>query len=305
MLHFLLKKIFYIFYKFAYVLVLTMGSRGKLEGQVALIVGGGQIPGETIGNGRATALTFAREGAKIAVADIDMDLAQKTVQLIHDQRGEALAIQGDISKDADCARFVSETLAAYGQLNILQNNVGIGPGDSGPNKISAEGWRRILDVNLTGMFLIIKHVLPIMHNQRSGIITNISSTISIAANSSVRGNSADQHDGEGQTAYRVSKSGVNSLTESFAISQAPYGIRVNAILPGLMETPNAIESAMVSNNISREELKSLRDKQVPLLNKQGTAWDVANAALFLASNEARFITGVLLPVDGGLNLKRG
>ncbi len=282
-----------------------MKSNRRLENQVVLIVGGGQIPGETIGNGRATALTFAREGAKLAIADIDMNLAKETVKLVQDQGEEAFAIQGDISKENDCARFVSKTLDTYGQLNILQNNVGIGPGASGPNKITAEGWRHILDVNLTGMFLIIKHVLPIMQKQRSGVITNISSTISIAANTSVRESLKEQADGEGQTAYRVSKTGVNSLTESFAISQARYGIRVNAILPGLMETPNAIESAMRSSNITKEELNSIRDKQVPLLGKQGTAWDVANAALFLASNEARFITGILLPVDGGLNLKRG
>ena len=282
-----------------------MKSNRRLENKVALIVGGGQISGETIGNGRATALTFAREGAKIAVADINIDSAQETVHLVKDQGGKAFAIQGDISKEADCASFISKTLNNYGQLNILQNNVGIGPGDSGPNKISVEGWRHILNVNLTGMFLIIKYVLPIMQKQRSGVITNISSTISIALNSNVRGSSSNQNNGEGQTAYRVSKTGVNSLTESFAMSQAHYGIRVNAILPGLMETPNAIESALGSSNITREKLKHMRDEQVPLLGKQGSAWDVANAALFLASNEARFITGVLLPVDGGLNLKRG
>ena len=282
-----------------------MKSGRRLRDEVALIVGGGQIPGETIGNGRATALTFASEGAKIAVVDINMSLAQETVQLIHDQGGEAFAIQGDISKETDCARFVSETLDCYGQLNILQNNVGIGPGDSGPTKITAETWRHILDVNLTGMFLVIKHVLPIMQKQSSGVITNISSTISIAANTKVRGSFADQNEGQGQIAYRVSKTGVNSLTESLAMSQARYGIRVNAILPGLMETPNAIESAIGSSNISREELNRKRDEQVPLLGKQGSAWDIANAALFLASNEAKFITGVLLPVDGGLNLKRG
>ena len=201
-----------------------MKSKRRLEDQVVLIVGGGQIPGETMGNGRATALTFAQEGAKIAVADIDMNLAQKTVQLVNDQGGEAFPIQGDISKELDCAHFVSETLNFYGQLNILQNNVGIGPGSSGSNKISLEGWRHILDVNLTGMFLIIKHVLPIMQKQRSGVITNISSTISIAANSDVRGSSVNKNDGEGQTAYRVSKTGVNALTESFAMSQARYGI---------------------------------------------------------------------------------
>ena len=282
-----------------------MKSGKRLENQVALIVGGGQIPGETIGNGRATALTFAREGAKIVVADIDIDLAQETVELVNNQGGEAFAIQGNISKESDCACFVSETLKHYGQINILQNNVGIGPGASGPSIITAEAWRHLLDVNLTGMFLIIKCVLPIMQKQRKGVITNISSTISIAANTSVRDSSDDQKEGEGQIAYRVSKTGVNSLTESFAIKQARYGIRVNAILPGLMETPNAIETVIGSSNLSRDELNRMRDQQVPLLSKQGTAWDIANASLFLASDEAQFITGVLLPVDGGLSLKRG
>jgi len=281
-------------------------SARRLENQVALIVGGGQIPGETIGNGRATALTFAREGAKIVVADIDINLAQETVQLVRDQGGEAFAVQGDISKDTDCTRFLSETLDGYGQLNILQNNVGIGPSDRVSKKTTSEVWRHILDVNLTGMFLIIKYALPIMQKQRFGVITNISSTISISPDTNVRGvSSFHKIAEEGQIAYRISKTGVNSLTESFALKQARYGIRVNAILPGLMETPNATESAIKSNNLSREELKRLRDEQVPLLGKQGSAWDVANASLFLASNEARFITGVLLPVDGGLSLKRG
>ncbi len=283
-----------------------MKSARRLENQVALIVGGGQIPGETIGNGRATALTFAREGAKIVVADIDINLAQETVQLVRDQGGEAFAVQGDISKDTDCTRFLSETLDGYGQLNILQNNVGIGPSDRVSKKTTSEVWRHILDVNLTGMFLIIKYALPIMQKQRFGVITNISSTISISPDTNVRGvSSFHKIAEEGQIAYRISKTGVNSLTESFALKQARYGIRVNAILPGLMETPNATESAIKSNNLSREELKRLRDEQVPLLGKQGSAWDVANASLFLASNEARFITGVLLPVDGGLSLKRG
>ena len=282
-----------------------MDSKKRLINKVALIVGGGQIPGDTIGNGRATALTFAKEGAKIVIADIDINLAKETVQLINDQGGEAFAIEGDICNQKNCSYFVSETIKLYDQLDILQNNVGIGPGESGPFKISTEKWKRMLDVNLTGMFLMIKNVLPIMQKQRSGVITNISSTISIAGNSSARGNEKFQGDGEGQIAYQVSKSGVNSLTESFALSQAKYGIRVNAILPGLMETPNAIESAIKLSNLTREELKKKRDEQVPLLGKQGTGWDIANAALFLASDEANFITGVLLPVDGGLKLKRG
>lgn len=277
----------------------------RLRDKTAIVVGGGQTPGETIGNGRATAITFAREGAKLVIADLDLAAAEDTVRLVEEAGGEAFAIRGDVTSEEDCARFAKATVDAYGRIDILQNNVGVGPGDSGPTKITAEAWRFILDVNLTGMLLTAKYVLPIMQKQRSGVITNISSMISITSDTGVRGSAGDQTEGQGQIAYRVSKTGVNSLTESLAMSQAPYNIRVNAILPGLMETPNAVESVMASSGMTREVLNQLRDDQVPLGGKQGTAWDVANAALFLASDEARFITGVLLPVDGGQNLKRG
>ena len=277
----------------------------RLNDRVALIVGGGQVPGETIGNGRATALTFAREGAKLVIADLILAAAEETVRLVEDAGGEAVAIQGDVTSAEDCARFATATVDAYGRIDILHNNVGGGPDDSGPTKITPEAWRNILDISLTGMLLTAKYVLPIMQKQRSGVITNISSMLSIASDIGVRGSSNDQTAGQGQIAYRVSKTGVNSLTETLAMSQAPYNIRVNAILPGLMKTPSAVESVMASSGIPREELNKIRDDQVPLGGKQGTAWDVANAALFLVSDEARFITGVLLSVDGGQSLRRG
>ncbi|MEE2980257.1 MAG: SDR family NAD(P)-dependent oxidoreductase [Pseudomonadota bacterium] len=277
----------------------------RLRGKTAIVVGGGQAPGETMGNGRATALTFAREGARLVIADLDLAAAEDTVRMVDEAGGEAVAIAGDVTSEADCARFAQATVDAYGRIDILHNNVGIGAGDSGPTKITAEAWRRILDVNLTGMLLTAKAALPIMRKQRSGVITSISSMISITDESVVRGSAADQTAGQGQVAYRVSKTGVNSLTESLAMSEAPYNIRVNAILPGLMETPNAIEALLASTDMTRDALNKIRDDQVPLGGRQGTAWDVANAALFLASDEARFITGVLLPVDGGQNLRRG
>lgn len=277
----------------------------RLRGKTAIVVGGGQAPGETMGNGRATALTFAREGARLVIADLDLAAAEDTVRMVEEAGGEAVAIAGDVTSEADCARFAQATVDAYGRIDILHNNVGIGAGDSGPTKITAEAWRRILDVNLTGMLLTAKAALPIMRKQRSGVITSISSMISITDESVVRGSAADQTAGQGQVAYRVSKTGVNSLTESLAMSEAPYNIRVNAILPGLMETPNAIEALLASTDMTRDALNKIRDDQVPLGGRQGTAWDVANAALFLASDEARFITGVLLPVDGGQNLRRG
>ena len=278
---------------------------GRLQNRVALIAGGGQLPGETIGNGRATALTFAREGAKLALADINLATAEETAEQVRAAGGEAFALEADVTSEEDCARIAARTLEVYGRIDILQNNVGISPDDSGPTEIAAAAWRKILDVNVTGMLLTAQQVLPAMRDQRAGVITNLSSLISITSDVHVRGSAVDQGEGVGQVAYRVSKSAVNSLTESLAMSQAPYGIRVNAILPGLMQTPNAIETVIEASGIAREELNRLRDAQVPLGGKQGTAWDVANAALFLASDEARFITGVLLSVDGGQNLRRG
>lgn len=276
---------------------------GRLQDRVALIAGGGQIPGATIGNGRASAIMFAREGAKLAIADKDMASAKDTVRMVADEGGEAFAVEGNVTDESDCLRLAEETLKHFGRIDILQNNVGVSTGDSGPTEIAAEAWRFLLDVNLTGMLLTAKHVLPVMQKQRSGVITNISSMLSVTSDSNVKGSAIDES--HGQVAYRVSKTGVNSLTESLAMSQAPYGIRVNAILPGLMQTPTAIEMLMAETGASREELNRVRDAQVPLGGKQGTAWDVANAALFLASDEARFITGALLPVDGGQSQRRG
>ncbi|MEM7119757.1 MAG: SDR family oxidoreductase [Pseudomonadota bacterium] len=275
----------------------------RLKDRVALIAGGGQIPGATIGNGRATAITYAREGAKLAIADKDLALAEETVRMLIDEGAEAIAIEGNVTDESDCGRFAEETLKRFGHIDVLQNNVGVSTGDSGPTEITVEAWRFLLDVNLTGMLLTAKSVLPAMQEQRSGVIINISSMLSVTSDSDVKGSAIDES--HGQVAYRVSKTGVNSLTESLAMSQAPYGIRVNAILPGLMQTPTAIEMLMAETGASREELNRVRDAQVPLGGKQGTAWDVANAALFLASDEARFITGALLPVDGGQSLRRG
>jgi NAD(P)-dependent dehydrogenase (short-subunit alcohol dehydrogenase family) len=157
--------------------------------------------------------------------------------------------------------------------------------------LAESAWDLIFDVNLKSMFMTCKHVLPVMRRQKSGVITNISSIASIAAMP--------------LAAYKISKAGVNALTQQIAIMEARNGIRCNAILPGLMNTPMAIDAWVNATGMDREELVERRDKQVPLGRKQGTGWDIANAALFLASDEARFITGVLLPVDGGQSVKVG
>ena len=264
---------------------------GRLAGKAAIVVGAGQTPGDTIGNGRATAISFAREGARVLLVDRDEGSARETHLMIEKDGGESHVIAADVTKEDDCRALAAAAVERFGRVDVLHNNVGIGTGDSGPVHLEQEAWRRIMDVNLTAMFLTIKHVLPQMREQRSGSIINISSVASVAST--------------GMLAYKVSKAGVNALTHQIAMGNAHYGIRCNAILPGLMNTPMAIEGMSEARGIPKEALIKGRDSMVPLGAKQGTAWDVANAAVFLASDEAKFITGVLLPVDGGQSIKIG
>jgi NAD(P)-dependent dehydrogenase (short-subunit alcohol dehydrogenase family) len=263
----------------------------RLKDKVAIVTGAGQAAGETIGNGRATAILFAREGARVLLVDRKPSSAEETESLIRAEGGEASVIEADVSREDDCRTIAQTCSERYGRIDILHNNVGIGAGDGSVMTIDEATWQRIIDVNLTSVLLMSKHVLPVMRDQGGGVITNVSSVASIAAMPLV--------------AYKVSKAGVNALTQQIAIANARHNIRCNAILPGLMNTPMAVEGISRARGISREELISQRDSQVPLGGKMGTAWDVANAALFLASDEAKFITGVLLPVDGGQSLKVG
>ena len=264
---------------------------GRLAGRVAVVVGAGQTAGETIGNGRATAILFAREGARVVAVDRRLDSAEETVAMIAAEGGEATAFEADATREADCEALVRCCLAQHGRIDVLHNNVGIGTGDSGPAHLSEEAWDRILSVNLKSVVLPCKHVLPVMREQRSGAITNVSSAAAVCST--------------GTVAYKTSKAGVNAYTQSLAIGNAKYGIRANVIMPGLMNTPMAIEGIAEATGIAREELIRRRDALVPLRAKMGTAWDVAFAALFLASHEAAFITGVVLPVDGGQSARVG
>ena len=264
---------------------------GRLEGKVAIVMGAGQTPGDTIGNGRATAILFAREGARVLLVDRKLESARETERMIRDEGGESFAFEADVTRSAQCGAAVDECRRRWGRIDVLHNNVGIGTGDRGPVHLAEEDWNRILDVNLKSVFLACKHALPIMREQRGGAIVNVSS---IAAVCSV-----------GLFAYKASKAGVNAITQSLAIGNAAYGIRVNAIMPGLMNTPMAIEGISAERGAAKEELIRERDAQVPLGRKMGTAWDVAYAALYLASEEARFVTGVVLPVDCGQSARVG
>ena len=263
----------------------------RLQDKVAIVVGGGQVPGEGMGNGRAAAIVFAREGARVLVADRNLESAQQTVALIERDGGVAQAVHADITRDADCKTLVETCIARFGRLDILHNNVGIGRGDAGPTRITDEAWDQIYSVNVKGVLHTCRHALPIMRQQESGVILNVSSIASVCAS--------------GLLAYKSSKAALNALTHSIALTHAKHGIRANSILPGLMNTPMAVEGISQAKGIDRETLIAQRDALVPLRGGMGTAWDVAHAALFLASDEARFITGVMLPVDGGQSARIG
>ena len=260
-----------------------MGNR--LQGKVAIVVGAGQTPGDTIGNGRAMAILFAREGAKVMPVDRRLESAKETEAMIKEEGGEAFACKADVTKSEDCRAMADECVKRYHRIDVLVNNVGIGTGDAGPVKLSEEDWDQIFRVNLKGMFLTCKHVLPVMERQEHGSIINISSAAAVCSVSML--------------AYKTSKAGVNALTHAIALKYAKKGIRVNAIMPGLMKTPMAIEGISQARGIDKDELIKMRDKSVLLKGGMGDAWDTAYAALFLASDEAKFITSVILPVDGG------
>ena len=263
----------------------------RLKEKIAIVVGAGQQPGDTIGNGRAISILFAHEGAKVMLVDKNLDAAKDTKSVIEKEGGESFVFEADIVKEDDCRKIADKCVEIYGRIDILVNNVGIGEEDKSLVRLSEEIWDKIFDVNLKGMFFTCKYVLPVMEKQEKGSIINISSAAAVSA---VR-----------YVAYKISKSGVNSLTHQIAMKYAKKGIRANAIMPGLMNTPMAIEGIVRNTGRSKEEIIKSRNKRVPLKGGMGDAWDTAYAALFLASDEAKFITSVILPVDGGQVSKIG
>ena len=259
----------------------------RLKNKVALVFGAGSC-GPGWGNGKATAVAFAREGARVMAVDRHLAAAEETRAIIQAEGGTALAVAAEVTQLADVTEVVRQTVAAWGRIDILHNNVGILE-MGGPVEASEESWDRVINVNLKSMFLTCKAVLPVMLEQRSGVIVNISSISGI------------RWVGVPYIAYASSKAAVNQLTQAIAMQYADRGIRANAILPGLMNTPMIVEPFKKLHG-SAEEMIRIREAMCPM-KKMGDAWDVANAAVFLASDEAKYITGVLLPVDGGLTCK--
>ena len=259
----------------------------RLDNKIAIVFGAGSV-GPGWGNGKATATLFARNGAHVVCVDIKRQAAEETVGIIAEEGGSASAASCDVTSSEQVAALVAKAVADHGRIDILHNNVGYAT-MGGPIELDEAGWRRTLDLNVTSCFLTCKHVLPHMLRQRAGAIVNVSSVAAI------------RYTGYPYVAYYAAKAAVNNFTMGLALQYAKDGIRVNAIMPGLMNTP-LIFQQISGQYTDAEAMVKARDAACPM-GRMGTAWDVANAALFLASDDAQYITGVSLPVDGGLTCR--
>lgn len=253
-----------------------------LTGKVAIIAGGGAA-GDGIGNGRAAAILLARAGTKVLVADRELKLAERTVEMIKAEGGHAVAHAGDLTQEAECKRLVDAAVDHWGRLDLLDNNIGIGSRGSVVDE-KPEEYRRVMQVNVETMFLLSKHAIPAMKKTaKGGAIVNISSISALRP--------------RGLTTYTVSKAAVIGLTQAMAVDHGRDGIRVNCICPGPMYTP------MVNRGNGMSEANRAQRVNASVLKIEGTGWDVGHAVRFLLSNHARYITGQVLVVDGGVTLQ--
>ena len=249
----------------------------RLKDKVAIVSGAGSIrPG--MGNGKATAILFAREGARVIAVDKNLEAAEETVRLIVGASGEARAIRADVTREAEAKTVIDATVATYGKLDILFNNVGIGLGDSGL-KVTEEEWDAVMGTNLKSILFMCKYAVPEMRKIGGGAIVNNASMAAFY--------------GHRIYAYATSKAGVAALTRSLAVGLAKYNIRVNCVAPGYIDTP-------MVQPIMNEKREHIVEERIPM-RRHGKAEEVAYAVLFLASDEASFITGQTICVDGGLS----
>jgi len=257
-------------------MALSVPDDWGLAGKVAIVTGGGAA-GDGIGNGRAAAILLAKAGARVVVVDRDKALAGRTVEMIREVEGEAIALEADVTQARDCAAMVQAALDTFGRLDLLDNNVGIGSRGSVVDE-PEETWRRVMQVNVESMFLAAKHAIPAMRRAGGGAIVNVSSISALRP--------------RGLTTYSVSKGAVIALTQAMAVDHGPESIRVNCVAPGPVYTPMVYQRGMSA---------TVRDRRrnASLLKIEGTGWDIGHAVRYLLSDYARYITGHVLVVDGG------
>jgi NAD(P)-dependent dehydrogenase (short-subunit alcohol dehydrogenase family) len=264
---------------------MTTGHSAALEGRTAVVLGGGTDP-SGIGNGAAIAITYARSGAEVIVADIDLDAAQRTAGQITAEGLTAHALTVDVTSAGALHQLAGTVHQRHGPTSVLHCNVGITRMGSPPSLPEAD-WRLVLDTNLTGVFLACQAFLPAMTAAGRGSIVSTSSLAAV------------KHTGYDYSAYYAAKAGLNQLTRTLGVQLAGTGVRVNAVMPGLIDSP-LIYRQIAGSYGSAEQMIAERNRAVPM-GRMGTVWEVAAAALFLASDAASYITGVCLPVDGGMS----
>ena len=262
---------------------------GRLQGRIAIVTGAGCI-GPGWGNGRATAVRFAEEGAKIFAIDRNLDSITETVERVTAAGGEIVTHQCDVTGSASVEIMVKACLDRFSRIDVLVNNVG-GSAAGGPAEMSEDVWDAQVDYNLKSVFLTLKHVLPVMERQKSGAIVNIASTSGL------------RWTGSAQVGYAATKAGVIQLSRVVAVQYADKGIRVNTVVPGQLHTP-MVEARLAGQRAGGdvEALLKSRLERIPI-GFMGDGRDTANAALFLVSDEARFVTGTEIVVDGGMTVR--
>jgi NAD(P)-dependent dehydrogenase (short-subunit alcohol dehydrogenase family) len=259
---------------------------GRLKGKVAIVTGAGSVAGSGVGNGKACAIVYAREGARVVAVDINPEAASQTQRIIESEGGICIVQTADVSRSEDCKRAVDACIEAFGRVDVLHNNVGI-TASGGPVDFDEAAWDRMMNINVKSMFLMAKFSLPHMERQGRGAIVNVSSINAWRAIPFPK------------AAYAASKAAVIALTTDIAIQYAAKGIRANVVMPGLIRSPIVEANNVKLYGGDLDEMWRKRDAMSPT-GKQGEAWDVANAALFLASDAAAYVNGVVLPVDGGI-----
>jgi NAD(P)-dependent dehydrogenase (short-subunit alcohol dehydrogenase family) len=260
----------------------SMTRSGRVEGKVAIVTGAGSTPGPGMATGRASAIVLAREGARVLLADVRQDRAEETRDMIAAEGGAAEVFTGDMSRDADCAAMARAAVSAFGTIDILVNNIAVAsPGDV--TEISEPDWDQVLNASVRTAFLASRHVVPVMAGQGRGAIVNIGSIAAVR--------------GTGRIAYAAAKGAIHAMTVDMAYTHGRQGIRVNTVAPGHITTP------LMFSNLGQTPETDFRQRMAAattLLGTEGDGWDVGWAVAFLASDEARWITGATLPVDGGV-----